>query len=452
MPHVLFVDANEGAFLTIDRAVERGYSVTLIESSTGLLYDPCDPYIASVRSRISTILRAQTTTASTLLVAAVKNVHAASPVDALIAPLEDSVESAAVAAAAVGIRFTDPNAVALARRKDQARAALTRVGLPSAQYALCHRVEEAVAAARRIGLPVIVKPASGTDSLYARTATSLSAVIRAAEQALGAHQEVGAALAEQFARGVVVEELLVGDLVSVEIAASGGELMPFLVNGRSQAQSDPCIEMGAVTPAPLPEPLMHACCDYAVAACRAVGLDLGVFHVELVLTADGPRLVEINPRLMGGVMPRMFERVTGIPAGDIVLDVHLGLLTRPPELRTSGFCTGRKILPVLDSTIPPGATSRIKQMLSTYPNVEFRNYSLRDGGPVRASHAIGRVLAHDEEYGSVTRTADDVVWEFERVLGVDLEKALTDTHAGREVESHGTERTWLSRRRHPTPG
>ena len=47
-------------------------------------------------------------------------------------------------------------------------------------------------------------------------------------------------------------------------------------------------------------------------ALRALGLGWGPAHVELRLTQDGPRIVEVNPRLAGGMIPRMVEEALGI--------------------------------------------------------------------------------------------------------------------------------------------
>ena len=62
----------------------------------------------------------------------------------------------------------------------------------------------------------------------------------------------------------------------------------------------------------LPRPHRAALAAAATDALRALGLGWGAAHVELRLTAAGPRIIEVNPRLAGGMIPRMVEEATGI--------------------------------------------------------------------------------------------------------------------------------------------
>src|SRR5262249_4865776 len=48
------------------------------------------------------------------------------------------------------------------------------------------------------------------------------------------------------------------------------------------------------------------------AALRALGLGWGAAHVELRNTPAGPRVVEVNPRLAGGMIPRAVQEGSGI--------------------------------------------------------------------------------------------------------------------------------------------
>jgi biotin carboxylase len=45
---------------------------------------------------------------------------------------------------------------------------------------------------------------------------------------------------------------------------------------------------------------------------ETIRYDFGPCHTELVLTPRGPYLVEINPRLAGGVVPQLIYQATGV--------------------------------------------------------------------------------------------------------------------------------------------
>lgn len=425
MTHVVLVDANESAFLTIERALKRGYRVSLVEATSELFYRVDDAFIAQMRGRLTRLVHVESTTSVADLRGALATLHAEEHIDALITPTERSVEATAQAAEALGLRFTSASAVSACRHKATTRGILERHGLRSARHRVCSSVEQAALAAAEIGHPVVVKPVSGMDSMFAAVAETPEQTVAAAAAVLQS-PTAGGAFAEQLARGALVEEFLSGPLLSVEVAAFNGQHVPFLVCGRSQARSNPCIELGAVVPAELDAHDVAACFDYAVSVCRAVGLDLGVVHIEMVLTPDGPALVEVNPRLMGGVMPRMYGLVTGGSAADIVLDVHLGGAPQGLPRTTFGACSGRKLLPAGSGVVPRGAAAGVRSLVARR-GLAFTDYGLVDGAPVVAGRALGRLVACAESHRAANVTADAAVREAETLLGVPLERSLTDS-------------------------
>ena len=69
----------------------------------------------------------------------------------------------------------------------------------------------------------------------------------------------------------------------------------------------------------------------AVAAVRALGLGWGGAHVELRYSAAGQAcVVEVNPRLAGGMIPRAVQEATGI---DMIFHVVAAAAGRPEPLR-----------------------------------------------------------------------------------------------------------------------
>jgi hypothetical protein len=66
----------------------------------------------------------------------------------------------------------------------------------------------------------------------------------------------------------------------------------------------------------------------AAAVLDAVGIMFGASHIEIMATPAGPRLIEVSPRLEGGVNPLVFERALGC---DIILLAAQAML-HPHEL------------------------------------------------------------------------------------------------------------------------
>lgn len=235
--------------------------------------------------------------------------HACSGLDGRVAGVTSSSEyfivTASEVAASHDLPHPDPQAVRRCRDKGTQRAALVAAGVPGPDYAVARTPADAVAAAAGIGLPVVVKPVAGSGSIGVRRCARLDEVRRAAGEVLSADP---AQLALPRQAAVVVEEYLHGPEYSVEtldervvgITAKRLGTQPYFV------------ETGHDFPAPLERGEQIAIGDTAVAALRALGLGWGPAHVELRQTAGGPRIVEVNPRLAGGMIPRMVLEATGV--------------------------------------------------------------------------------------------------------------------------------------------
>jgi biotin carboxylase len=143
-------------------------------------------------------------------------------------------------------------------------------------------------------------------------------------------------LSEAFAQGrdTIVEEMLVGDpdlppelgdYVSVESIVSAGVATHLMVTGRFPV-AQPFRETGFFMPALLTEDLRQQVLALAGEAIAAVGFTVGATHTEIKLTADGPRIIEINGRLGGGMADllslisqvNMFELVGRVAVGQPV--------------------------------------------------------------------------------------------------------------------------------------
>ena len=99
--------------------------------------------------------------------------------------------------------------------------------------------------------------------------------------------------------GVVVEEYLMGQEVSVEVIVVRGEAHILQVTDKLTTGAPHFVEMGHSQPSRLPEKALEEIRRVAARAVKAVGIDNGPAHVEMMLTESGPRMIELGAR-MGG--------------------------------------------------------------------------------------------------------------------------------------------------------
>jgi len=176
------------------------------------------------------------------------------------------------------------------------KALCDRAHIPTAGYRAVHSLEEARAALAAFGAPVVVKAdglAAGKGVVVAMTATE-------------AEDAVDALFAEPGA-SAVIEEFLEGEEVSLFVLTDGKDMVAF---GSAQdhkrvgdGDTGPNTGgMGAYSPARVltPDLEMQALREIVAPTIAALAAESmpysGVLYAGLMLTADGPKLIEYNAR------------------------------------------------------------------------------------------------------------------------------------------------------------
>jgi biotin carboxylase len=227
------------------------------------------------------------------------------PVAGATSSSEYWVATASEVARALGLPHPDPSAVRACRDKASQRRLLRAAGIPCPDFAAATTPAEAAAAAGRIGFPVVVKPTAGSGSIGVRRCADAGQVRAAAEAVLDA--EPGTlGLPPQSA--VLVEQYLDGPEFSVETLDD----QVIGVTGKYLGPEPHFVETGHDFPARLAAEDGHRLGEAAVAALRALGLAWGPAHTELRWTRRGIRVVEVNPRLAGGMIPRVVQAAIGV--------------------------------------------------------------------------------------------------------------------------------------------
>jgi predicted ATP-grasp superfamily ATP-dependent carboligase len=245
------------------------------------------------------------------LCGAARALHARWPVDGVLCWDEARILQAAHVAAELGLPGGDPAAVGRCRDKHLTRDALAAAGVPQPQSVLVGGVEEALATAERFGYPVVLKPRALAASLgvvLARTPGELEARFAFA-------RDTTLPEAPDYDRTVLVEEYADGPEISVDCAVSGGETWPLFVARKEVAYPPYFEEVGhrvdGADPLLRDERLLQIVRDTH----RALGVRDGMTHVELKLTRNGPKVIEVNARLGGDLIPYLGLRATGIDPG-----------------------------------------------------------------------------------------------------------------------------------------
>ncbi|PYC83182.1 hypothetical protein C7C46_09250 [Streptomyces tateyamensis] len=220
---------------------------------------------------------------------------------------ELSLIATAEVAEQLGLPHMSAAAARACRDKFTTRTLLDAAGLPGVRHRLVHSAAEAEQAAAEIGFPLVLKPRGLAGSLGVT-------VVREAQRFADAYRLAAGTVMGPLdaADGVLVEEFLAGPEISIDSLVVAGEAEPVFV-ARKRLGFDPaCEEVGHLVGPWRQEPWAGPVEELVKAAHRALGIAQGTTHTELRLTADGPRLIELNGRLGGDLIPRVGALATGI--------------------------------------------------------------------------------------------------------------------------------------------
>lgn len=333
------------------------------------------------------------------------------------APLARGV--ADVFAAAGRLLFGPTRAAAeLESSKAFAKAFMARHGIPTARFEVCADERQALAAVAgdRFGFPVVVK----ADGLAAGKGVTVAADRAAAEAAVRE-----AMVARRFGDAgatVVVEECLTGPEVSFFAVSDGRRFLalPAAQDHKRVFDGDAGPNtggMGAFGPSPLVDGDLEArvlreVVEPALDGMRAEGREYrGVLYAGLMLTPDGPRVIEFNARLgdpeaqvvlpmvESGLAPVLLAAARGDLADSgwrVTPEPHVGVVMASAGY-PGPYATGRPIRGLDAAGAVPGA------------HVAHAGTAVRDGVVVTAGGRVLTVVARGKSWEQAAARAYDAV-------------------------------------------
>ena len=205
------------------------------------------------------------------------------------------------------------------------RQALDACDVVHCRYRFARGEEEIRQAVHALGFPCILKPVAGEASI---------GVVKVCAQS-----ELDEALVwvgeGDIARGVIVEEFLVGDEFSVEAISVAGRHHVVAI---TKKYKDPktFVELGHVVPAPIDDGAKATIESYVRQVLTALGFHNSPSHTELIVTAKGPRIIETHTRLGGDKIVDLVTHATGINLYELSakLSARMSLSDDIPEVIT----------------------------------------------------------------------------------------------------------------------
>ncbi|WP_018544258.1 ATP-grasp domain-containing protein [Streptomyces sp. LaPpAH-108] len=269
------------------------------------------------------------------ILATVQEIAAAHRIAGVFTYDETLVTTAALIAEKLGLPGLTADGADRCRNKHRTRAALTQAGLPQPRFALAYTLAEAREAAASVGFPMVLKPRGMGASIGVVRVDDPAAF----DDAFTMAERAGHGGSPDYEGGVLLEEFMTGPEISVDGVSVEGVYEPVFLAHKQTGFAPYFEETGHVVDAADPLLTDPELLRVLRSAHEALHVSTGITHTEVLFTARGPVVVEVNARLGGDLIPWLGELATGISPGRVAADLALGHhpdLT-PTEHRTAGI-------------------------------------------------------------------------------------------------------------------
>jgi ATP-grasp domain-containing protein/L-aminoacid ligase-like protein len=225
------------------------------------------------------------------------------PIHGVAAIGDAPTATAALVARDLGLRFHSPEAVDLCRNKFLARERYRLAGLRVPWYTRFKAALPPAQAARAVPYPCVLKPLGLSASRGVIRADS-EAEFAAAFKRIAAllQQKDVKIMREESAGWVQVESFIPGRECAVEGLVTGGRLRVLAIFDKPDPLDGPFFEETIyVTPSRLDDAAQESIAGGMQQAVSALGLSDGPIHGEVRLNQDGPWVLEVAARPIGGL-------------------------------------------------------------------------------------------------------------------------------------------------------
>ena len=230
------------------------------------------------------------------------------------------MRTVAAVARELGLVGIDEATALKATNKACMRQALQAAGVPIPLFARVESEEEfykAVEKMHNLASQCIVKPADNSGS---RGVTLLKSFDGKLLKDTYAYSRTYSRSGE-----VIVEEYMEGPEVSVETLSINGVCHVIQITDKLTTGAPYFVEMGHNQPSLLDRQTQEAIAQVAKAAVCAIGITDGPAHVEIKVTGDGPKIVEIGARLGGdNITTHLVPLSTGVDMVKCCIQIALG--------------------------------------------------------------------------------------------------------------------------------
>lgn len=239
------------------------------------------------------------------------------PVAAILSVDDSASEIAALASAALGLPHNAPRAAEAARDKLLMRSLMSQGGAPCPIFRPFLLNSDSATIAAQVTYPCVVKPTRLSGSrgvIRANNPAQCVAAFKRLKRLL---------LSEGYVEdetSILVEDFIPGVEVALEGILTHGQLKVLTLFDKPDPLDGPFFEETIyTTPSRLPEDVQRRIADVVQVAAASLDLREGPVHAELRVNEQGPWMLEIAGRSIGGLCSTILEFGSGMCLEELIL-------------------------------------------------------------------------------------------------------------------------------------
>jgi biotin carboxylase len=247
------------------------------------------------------------------------------PINAILAVDDSASLVAAQANEALGLSHNSTEAAEAARNKYIMRTLLRRGDVPVPNFQLFSTEDDVREIAMHVNYPCVVKPLMLNGSRGVMRANDVDEFVAVAERLSRLLYSIEPT---SDPKPFLVEDFIPGFEVALEGLLNHGQLKVLALFDKPDPLDGPFFEETIyVTPSRLPAEVQAAIAKCASDAARALGLREGPMHAELRVNDQGPWLVEVAGRSIGGLCSEIlrFTHSADVTLEEMILRQALGM-------------------------------------------------------------------------------------------------------------------------------
>ncbi|MCX7123626.1 MAG: ATP-grasp domain-containing protein [Gammaproteobacteria bacterium] len=231
------------------------------------------------------------------------------------------IETAAWLAKQLHLPSTNPETIKLCRDKYALSQKLLDFEVHCPRTTLLDTTTDIASILARHAFPVIIKPNELSGSVGVKFCENKTTSL--------AHIDL---LTQQNIHSILLQEYIEGPEFSVETCTHSNQHQIIGVTQKHLSPLPYCIETGHNFPAQLSKEEESLIRDKIPKLLTYLGFDFGFAHIELKIKNGQLFIIEVNPRLAGGMIPVLIQESTGINLLKSLIQLYAGqVCSNPPS-------------------------------------------------------------------------------------------------------------------------